>query len=103
MNAQVSCDTTLSAAVYDALAAHDPESAQRFAQAYGEPTEAAVGHQIAHMNRFWRDQLGEAPVSTIKARECLIDHCELDDWLRLFKTQVVPAICRLQLPQPLSS
>lgn len=52
------------------------------------------------INRHWRVILGEIPES-FDARFCLVDTGDLDDWLRLFETGVVPCILKHNLPRPL--
>ena len=101
MNAQDNAGhLTIAAAVFSALAAHDLNCAQRFAQSFQDQPEAPLGDQIMALNAYWRDQLGSLSISTVDVRACLVDHCEVQDWIRLFAAEVAPALCSLGLPQP---
>lgn len=88
----------ISAAMYSALAAHDPRCAAAFTQIYQEPADQTVAGQIASANQFWRRQLGVVEVSTTSVRECLVDNIDHHDWCRLFATEVAPVIAALRLP-----
>lgn len=100
MNAQNNCGLlTLSAAVYSALAAQDLNCAQQFAQSYPDLPDEPLHEQVVRMNRYWRDQLGSLNISTTSVRECLVDDCEVQDWIRLFAAEVAPVVCAVGLPR----
>lgn len=90
-------DTQVSKAVYDLLITQDLAAATRFAAGYvnlpGNATE-----QLVRMNRYWRRQLDRLNVDTIAERECLMDDCELIDWLRHFQRSVLPTVLAHELP-----
>lgn len=99
MNTQSSLGI-VATAMFSALAAQCLNTAQSFQQLYiAPPAEQSVEQQIKHANCFWRQQLGMSLANTIEARECLIDHCDLQDWVRWFSTGVVPTIIALGLPK----
>lgn len=58
----------------------------------------AIGLQIAVLNRYWRRELGLLGVSTIDAREALLDGCTYEVWRTLFKRDVLPVILANHLP-----
>jgi len=103
MNAQLqeqnNCARLISAQMYSALSMHCLETANAFRQMYPEPMDQSIPGQIAAANRWWRIQLSLIDTSTINVRECLLDACELHDWLRLFATHVAPMIVQLGLPR----
>ena len=84
--------------MYSALMARSSAAGQTFAAMYREPADQSIEGQIRAANAFWRMQLGMANVCTTSSRECLQDTCGLQDWLRLFSTQVAPMIVNLGLP-----
>lgn len=86
-------------AIADTLSALKPESGQRFLQTYQEPDSTSIYTHIEHANTFWRLQLGRQSISTTSIRECLLNNCSPEDWLRLFRTTVAPAAVSLNLPQ----
>lgn len=86
--------------MYSALAAQCAQTANSFQELYpAPPAEQSVEQQIRHANCFWRQQLGLSGTNTTWVRECLIDDCELQDWLRWFSSVVAPAIVSLGLPK----
>lgn len=89
----------VSLAIFSALMSHDPQSARTWDEQYQEPTDQSVQGQIVAANRFWRSQLGTLPISTVDIRDCLVDHCDLQDWLRMFAEQVIPVVLAFGLPQ----
>lgn len=90
----------LTTAVYTALAAHDVGCAWRFVKLYeqSEPRSSDMRDHLHAMNQFWRDQLCDVPVDTIRVRSNLIDQIDLEDWLRLFAQEVAPVIVAFDLP-----
>jgi len=100
MNTQPT-ERLVSCGVFSALAALNVQSAQAFLQLYQEAPAQSVEQQIHSLNVFWREQLGLAPVNTIEVREYLIDHCTLQDWLRMFALHVAPVVVQLGLPRQL--
>lgn len=92
----------VSMAIYSALVSHEPQVAQAWDQQFQEPMDQTVHGQIAAANRFWRGQLGTLPISTVDIRDCLVDHCDLHDWIRMFNEHVLPVILAFQLPQSAS-
>lgn len=89
----------LSHAVYSLLMTQSPQSAAAFLELYSDPSSADIGQQIRSLNSFWREQFGMASVNTIAVRECLSDHCTLEDWMRVFAQHVAPVAVQLQLPR----
>lgn len=89
----------VASAIHSALAALSMDAANAFQQLYSAPTGLTVEQQIKHANCFWRQQLGLASVNTTSVRECLMDHCEYQDWIRWFASEVAPAIVGLGLPK----
>lgn len=102
VQAQNNCERLVSRAIIAALASRNASSAQMFEQMYQEPNDQSIGSQIAAANAFWRMQLGMAPVCTTRVRECLQD-CDLEQWLRLFQSEVASVIVELGLPSQLSA
>lgn len=66
-----------------------------------------VGIRRFNINQFWRTTLSSVDLTstnnTIGERFCLIEDGSIDDWLRLFDTQVAPSIIKYGLEFPLSS
>lgn len=50
------------------------------------------------LNRYWNQQLMQARQPSIEERFCLIPNGEIEDWLRLFKSKVLPFIIEHGLP-----
>lgn len=48
--------------------------------------------QISYMNQFWHHRLGLMSTNTIAEREALIDFVPPEEWLSIFKNDVVPCI-----------
>lgn len=84
--------------VYDLMQEGDVVCCDRFKERFVAKTNNQH-EDIVELNRFWRTELGKAPVGTISERECLIDAIEPVDWLRHFKSQVLPTILRFKLPK----
>ncbi len=84
--------------MFSALEAINPQCAAAFNQYYRQPESDSVYTHIEHANTFWRLQLGNHPISTTDIRECLLDNCSAEDWIRLFRTKVAPAAASLGLP-----
>jgi hypothetical protein len=84
----------VSGLIYDA----EPASGSRFENSF-QHTQDNQYDEIVEMNRYWRHELSKLPVNTISERECLIDMIEPTDWLRHFKSQVLPTIVRFKLPK----
>ena len=89
---------SITQAMADALSAIRPECAEAFNQCYQQPEGDSVYAHIEHANTFWRLQLGRQSISTTAIRECLLDNCSAEDWVRLFRTKVAPAAASLGLP-----
>lgn len=85
--------------IFQLLQHFNYEMASKWKMLYAEPLDQSVKGQIISANRFWREQLAHLPVNTIDERECLIDHILLEDWLRLFESNVLPTAIRWNLPQ----
>lgn len=85
------------ASVVDMLADSSPSAANRFTRDFhcNHPDSKI---QIVELNRYWRDQLSQVHASTISARTCLVDDIEPADWLRHFRSLVLPTIVRHDLP-----
>lgn len=49
------------------------------------------------INRYWRMRLGTVQRSTVAERFCLIDEGSMDEYLKVFKTGVLPTIVELGL------
>jgi hypothetical protein len=99
MNNQCIPRGVVSLAIYSALASHDPQAAQAWNEQYQEPQDQTITGQIQSANRFWRCLLGQLPISTVSVRDYLIDQIELQDWLRLFATQVLPVALAFSVPR----
>lgn len=89
--------TEITAAVVELLASGNPSAATRFTRAF-HSNAASEKDEIRDLNRFWRDQLVVLPVSTISARTCLVDEITPRDWLRHFRSLVLPTIVQHDLP-----
>lgn len=65
-----------------------------------DPTKKtdSVNMQIFALNRYWRRELGLIGVSTIDAREALLDDCTYKVWRALFERNVLPVILSNHLP-----
>ena len=50
------------------------------------------------LNRYWNQQLMAAKVVSIEERYCLIPNGEIADWIRLFRSKVLPFIIQNDLP-----
>jgi hypothetical protein len=89
--------TRIATAVADLLAGQNPNAATRFARAFhcNADNESA---EIRELNRFWRNELAALHTSTISARTCLVDDIAPQDWLRHFRTLVLPTIVSHNLP-----
>lgn len=84
--------------VSNLIADTDGASADRFETSFRSRPDNQYD-EIVEMNRYWRTQLSKLPVNTISERECLIDMIEPSDWLRHFRSQVLPTILRFKLPK----
>lgn len=90
--------TTLTHEVADLIGKDNPDAGARFLRAFGNVPDNAVD-EVAELNRYWRSQLlDNVRVNTTSERECLIDAIRPEDWLRHFKSHVLPTIRRFQLP-----
>jgi len=78
-------------------AAKTPNAATRFTRAFSCDPETEEA-EIRELNRYWRDQLAALHISTISARTCLVDDVTPKDWLRHFRTLVLPTIVNHDLP-----
>jgi len=101
-------DATTAAGVFDKITAMlqeaghpNPESwRQDFVTAYGEQVNEETPH-VARVaaNSYWRFMLGRhsyrTKQDTSDARFCLEDACSEEEWQKLFKQIVAPAIVRL--------
>jgi hypothetical protein len=76
----------------------DSDCSDRFLNTFTAQTTSQYDDIVA-LNRFWRIELTKVPVNTISERECLIDNIDPLDWLRHFKSQVLPTIIRWKLPK----
>lgn len=88
----------LATVVFSALSNHNKKCASAFLRSFHVIENESVQTQMLRMNRFWRDQLGRVDESTGEIRACLVDQCELKDWIRIFQQKVAGAVCRLPLP-----
>ena len=80
-------------AVYTSLLQRDKALADRWEQDFGmNIAHLEVKNQLKAVNAFWRTELGSMNVSTIEARECLLDDMGFEDWCRNFDKVVVPVI-----------
>lgn len=50
------------------------------------------------LNRYWNQQLMAANAVSIEERYCLIPNGEIVDWVRLFRSKVLPFIIQNNLP-----
>lgn len=50
------------------------------------------------LNRFWTFQLMSSVKPSTEERYCLIPNGTVEDWLRLFKTKVLPFVIENNLP-----
>lgn len=53
------------------------------------------------LNRFWNLQLLALGVSSIEERFCLVETGPYSDWIRLFKSKIVPCLVKHRLPKVL--
>lgn len=53
------------------------------------------------LNRYWTQQLMSAKQVSIEERYCLIPNGDVQDWLRLFRSKVLPFIIQNDLPIPI--
>lgn len=53
------------------------------------------------LNRYWTQQLMSAKQISIEERYCLIPNGDVQDWLRLFRSKVLPFIVQNDLPVPI--
>lgn len=57
------------------------------------------------INQFWRTALSRVDLSsennTMGERFCLIEDGSINDWLRLFDTEIAPSIIKYQIEFPL--
>lgn len=83
----------LAQSVEDLLAAHKPHLADVFRNTF-RPS----GNEMVSLNKYFRCELGKAPVSTLDERECLIDDLEPKQWLKYFEGHVLPTLVRFDLP-----
>jgi len=82
----------ISSGLFNKLAAYDNN---RFIlEAKGKTSSA----QRFLLNRFWSSQLSQAKKVSIEQRYSLIPNGEITDWLRLFKSCVLPFIIENNLP-----
>lgn len=51
------------------------------------------------LNRFWNLQLLTLGVVSIEERFCLIESGSFEDWIRLFKSKIVPCLVNHRLPK----
>jgi len=54
--------------------------------------------QRYHLNRYWSLQLMMSDKQSIEERYCLIPNGSNNEWLKLFKTKVLPFILENNLP-----
>lgn len=90
-------NNSVSSAVVDLLAADNPGAATRFARQF-HSNASNEADEIRDLNRFWRNQLSALHSSTISARTCLVDDIAPKDWLRHFRSLVLPTIVSNDLP-----
>lgn len=89
------------AACYAAYKTYNRDAARRFLTLFEEQHPAEhieVADEIRLLNRFWRRQLSTLDENTIEIRECLMDSCNLEDWIRHFQTTVCPILHANNLP-----
>jgi len=86
--------THLCQAVGDLLADQKPHLADNFYATF----HAGNGDVLVALNKYFRLQLSNAPVSTLDERECLIDDLSHEQWLKYFKGHVLPTLVRFDLP-----
>lgn len=51
------------------------------------------------LNRYWNIQLISFGIETSEERYCLLDCGDYTEWLRLFRTKILPTAVRLRLPK----
>lgn len=51
------------------------------------------------LNRYWNLQLLSLGVSSIEERFCLIESGNYSDWVRLFKSKIIPCLVKNRLPR----
>lgn len=57
------------------------------------------GNDVVELNKYFRIELGRAPISTLEERECLIDDLDEGVWLRYFEHHILPTLVRFNLPR----
>lgn len=67
-------------------------------------TQSDEGIRRFLINQFWRNALGKVDLytenNTMGERFCLVEDGSIDDWLRLFDTQVAPSIIKYRVEFP---
>lgn len=92
------CVGLVSSIVYSVLARKDLRVAESFRRQFEEPVSVEIADQIQAHNEFWRQRFGACSscVDSMAARRAL-ESCDLDNWIRLFATVVVPRIEKLRV------
>jgi hypothetical protein len=89
--------TRIATSVAELLADQNPSAATRFARMFN-CNAIDEKDEIRELNRFWRSELAALHTSTISARTCLVDDIAPTDWLRHFRTLVLPVVVSHDLP-----
>ena len=84
--------------IHHQMGGHDPAAADRFKAATLCFANDSTTQQIQLLNRYWRRQLSTLNISTIDAREALLDGINEAEWIRLFNRYVLPIILEHGLP-----
>lgn len=80
--------------VYAAIAAVDPAAARAFDRRFFHPERKhpTLVMELNDVNSFWRIQLSQLPVDTLKARSALCSDVSVEQWLVLFINDVLPCV-----------
>lgn len=89
--------TSLSQRVREALAREKPELGDAFERSFtsSASTDEAL---LVDLNKYFRIELGKAPLSTLDERGCLIDDLAPGMWFKYFEQHVLPTLVRFNLP-----
>lgn len=77
----------------------DPAAISSFDRTFDATGLATPEQELSALNTYWRKQLCNVGAKTTSERECLMDDIQSEDWLRHFKSIVLPTIKRFQLPK----
>lgn len=90
-------DAFLYGAVENLLLRHNKEIARVFRANTDERPEVAID-EVKDLNRYFRVQLGKAPIDTLDERGVLMDDISPKMWLQYFEKHVLPTLVRFNLP-----